>query len=383
MQYDILKVIQLFAKLRFYEEIGTKKCGNTKEVLFMAELTYQQQIDMQNIDLIRNISKELPDYMRHFFRSIQQSKSSRTRLGYARDIKNFFEYIVEAYTDAPLNSPKDVTLDILSSINAIFIEDYEDYLQKYSKNGRIYTNDKASIKRKLCSLSVMYTYFYKNDMVSGNPINKIERPRLKDKQITRMDYDEVANFLDTVEYGVNLTNKQLQYHGKAKNRDLALLTLMLSTGIRISECVGLNINDVDFKNMCIKVTRKGGKEALVYFSDEAAEPLSVYIDERKKIDAVSGHENALFLSSQRKRISVRTVENMVKKYAQSSVPLKHITPHKLRSTYGTNLYRETDDIYLVADVLGHSDVNTTRKHYADMDDDRKRRARNKVTLRES
>ena len=349
----------------------------------MAELTYQQQIDMQNIDLIRNISKELPDYMRHFFRSIQQSKSSRTRLGYARDIKNFFEYIVEAYTDAPLNSPKDVTLDILSSINAIFIEEYEDYLQKYTKNGRIYTNDKASIKRKLCSLSVMYTYFYKNDMVSGNPINKIERPRLKDKQITRMDYDEVANFLDTVEYGVNLTDKQLQYHGKAKNRDLALLTLMLSTGIRISECVGLNINDVDFKNMCIKVTRKGGKEALVYFSDEAAGPLSVYIDERKKIDAVSGHENALFLSSQRKRISVRTVENMVKKYAQSSVPLKHITPHKLRSTYGTNLYRETDDIYLVADVLGHSDVNTTRKHYADMDDDRKRRARNKVTLRES
>ena len=151
---------------------------------------------------------------------------------------------------------------------------------------------------------------------------------------------------------------------------------------RISECVGLNIHDVDFKNMCIKVTRKGGKEALVYFSDEAAEPLSIYIDERKKIDAASGHENALFLSSQRKRISVRTVENMVKKYARSSVPLKHITPHKLRSTFGTNLYRETDDIYLVADVLGHSDVNTTRKHYADMDDYRKRRARNTVQLRE-
>ena len=96
----------------------------------------------------------------------------------------------------------------------------------------------------------------------------------------------------------------------------------------------------------------------------------------------SGHENALFLSSQLKRISVRSVENIVKKYSLTSVPLKHITPHKLRSTFGTELYRATDDIYLVADVLGHSDVNTTRKHYADMDEDRKRRFRNEVQLRE-
>jgi len=72
----------------------------------------------------------------------------------------------------------------------------------------------------------------------------------------------------------------------------------------------------------------------------------------------------------------------VKKYSLTSVPLKHITPHKLRSTFGTELYRATDDIYLVADVLGHSDVNTTRKHYADMDEDRKRRFRNEVQLRE-
>ena len=349
----------------------------------MAETTYQQQIDMKNIDLIRNILNELPDYMRHFFRSIQTSKSTRTRLGYARDIKNFFEYILMNYTEKPLKSLKDISLDVLSSINAIFIEDYEDYLQKYTKDGRVYTNEKASIKRKLCALSVMYSYFYKNDMVTGNPVNKVERPRIKDKQIVRMDYDEVANFLDSVEFGDNLTTKQLQYHDKSKTRDLALLTLMLSTGIRISECVGLNLNDVDFKNMCIKVTRKGGKEAIVYFSDEASEYLYTYFEQRKKILAADGHEYALFLSNQRKRISVRTVENMVKKYSQASVPLKHITPHKLRSTFGTNLYRETDDIYLVADVLGHSDVNTTRKHYADMDNERKRRARNIVSLRES
>lgn len=348
----------------------------------MAEYTYNQQVDMQNLELIRNISDQLPDYMRTFFRSIQTSKSSRTRLGYARDIKTFFEYICDVYVDADLKSPKDVSLDILSSLDGTFIEDFEDYLQMYRKDGRTYTNGHASIKRKLCSLSVMYSYFYKHNMVKDNPVAKVDRPKLREKQIIRMEYDEVANFLDTVEYGDNLTNKQLQYHEKSKTRDLALLTLMLATGIRISECVGLDIKDIDFKNTCIRVIRKGGKEALVYFSDEAMEPLQNYMEERKKISAATGHENALFLSSQKKRISVRSVENMVKKYSQVAVPLKHITPHKLRSTYGTNLYRESSDIYLVADVLGHSDVNTTRKHYADMDNDRKRRARNSVQLRE-
>ena len=94
-----------------------------------------------------------------------------------------------------------------------------------------------------------------------------------------------------------------------------------------------------------------------------------------------GHEEALFLSSQMKRMSVRTVENMVKKYTQTVTTSKNITPHKLRSTYGTALYQETGDIYLVADVLGHSDVNTTRKHYAALEDEQRRRARNAVHLR--
>ena len=97
---------------------------------------------------------------------------------------------------------------------------------------------------------------------------------------------------------------------------------------------------------------------------------------------VQGHENALFLSMQNKRITVSAVENLVKKYASVVTTLKKITPHKLRSTYGTALYRETGDIYLVADVLGHKDVNTTRKHYAALEEDRRRKAAKAVTLRE-
>ncbi len=163
---------------------------------------------------------------------------------------------------------------------------------------------------------------------------------------------------------------------------MALLTLLLGTGIRVSECVGLNIADIDFKNGGIRIYRKGGKEVTVYFGTEVEDALLDYLEERDRIIPEKGHEDALFLSLQRRRMAVRSVENLVKKYARIVSPLKPITPHKLRSTYGTNLYRETGDIYLVADVLGHSDVNTTKRHYAALEDERRRSARNKVRLRE-
>ena len=348
----------------------------------MADITYHEQEEQHNLDLIRNICDDLPDYVKRFVRGIQQTTSPRTRLGYVRDIKIFFEYICEVYTEHPCDTPKDVSLDVLSSIDTFFIEDYLDYLQKYEKNGRIYTNGKSALKRKLCALSVLFNYLYKHDMLQENIFDKVDRPKLPEKAITRMDADETANFLDTVEYGTNLTDRQLKFHEKSKVRDLAIMTLMLSTGIRISECVGLDLNDVDFNNGRVKVTRKGGYESYVYFGDEVTDALTDYFEKRKHIEPVSGHENALFLSSQRKRMSVRSVEMLVKKYSEGVIPMKHITPHKLRSTYGTELYRETGDIYLVADVLGHSDVNTTRKHYADMDEDRRRSARNRVQLRE-
>ena len=189
--------------------------------------------------------------------------------------------------------------------------------------------------------------------------------------------------LDYVESaGEHLTGQALAYYQKTKNRDLAILTLLLGTGIRVSECVGLNLTDVDFKNNGITVTRKGGSQMVVYFGEEVEKALRNYLETyRKAVTPLAGYENALFLSTQRRRIGVQAVENMVKKYA-SQITNKRITPHKLRSTYGTALYKETGDIYLVADVLGHKDVNTTKKHYAAIDEDRRRSAANVVKLRE-
>ena len=243
-------------------------------------------------------------------------------------------------------------------------------------------NKEGGIKRKISSKKSFYNYFYRNERLNNNPAARVTLPKLHDKEIIRLDVDEVALLLDEVERGDKLTKKQQEFHAKTKVRDLAILTLLLGTGIRVSECVGLNIADIDFKNGGIRIYRKGGKEVTVYFGEEVEEALLSYLEERDHIIPAEGSEDALFLSLQKKRIGVRSVENLVKKYARTVAPLKPITPHKLRSTYGTTLYRETGDIYLVADVLGHSDVNTTRRHYAALEDDRRRSARNKVRLRE-
>ena len=273
----------------------------------------------------------------------------------------------------------------MDELQAVDIEEYMEYLKVYSDdNDNLVTNGERGLKRKMSALRSFYLYYYKREMIKTYPTLLVDMPKLHDKAIIRLEADETAQLLDFIEKGgENLTGQQKVYYEKSKQRDLAIVTLLLGTGIRVSECVGLDIEDVDFKNYGIKVVRKGGSEMIVYFGDEVAKALSDYIEgDRKSMTPIAGHEHALFLSTQRKRIGIRAVENLVKKYAKQVTPLKKITPHKLRSTYGTALYQETGDIYLVADVLGHKDVNTTRKHYASVGDARRRTAAKYVKLRE-
>ena len=191
----------------------------------------------------------------------------------------------------------------------------------------------------------------------------------------------MARMLELAQSGEQLTKQQQKYQKITAKRDFAILSLFLGTGIRVSECVGLNISDIDLENNAFMVTRKGGNQVVLYFPPEVADALAEYITERTQTETVEGQEDALFLSLQRKRITQRAVQNLVKKYASVAAPLKNkISPHKLRSTYATNLYNETGDIYLVADVLGHTSVDTTRKHYADMTDARRRMASEHVHL---
>lgn len=349
----------------------------------MSNLPYYEQKDIENIQKLRTMLKELPPFCTEYFRGIEPRTSTRTRIAYAYDLSVFFDFLKKENPVFSKMDRMDFRLEHLDQLTVTDLEEYMEYLKyRFNENNKEVINKERGIMRKISSLKSFYNYFFRVEKIKTNPAALVRLPKLHDKEIIRLDIDEVAMLLDEVEQGESLTDRQKTYHDRTKVRDLALLTLLLGTGIRVSECVGLDINDVDFKNGGIHIHRKGGKEVTVYFGAEVEDALNDYLAERQQIEPEPGSENALFLSMQRKRMNVRSVENLVKKYAKIVTPLKKITPHKLRSTYGTNLYRETGDIYLVADVLGHSDVNTTKKHYAALEDERRRSARNAVRLRE-
>ena len=344
--------------------------------------SYHEEQKVQNILKMRAVLEELPPFCKEFFRGIEQYTSARTRLAYAYDLRMFFEFLHEKNSACAKMDISEIPMEYLDMLNRQDIEEYLEYVSLYQKDGKSIINEERGKSRKLASLRSFYNYFFENEKIEKNPAALVPLPKQHEKEIIRLEPNEVAILLDQVEDGTKLTKKELEYHKKTKLRDVALITLLLGTGIRESECVGLDIQDVDFDVYGIRILRKGGKEAIIYFGEEVGTALLDYLEQREHMLPAEGHENALFLSLQNRRMAVRSVENLVKKYASRVTTLKKITPHKLRSTYGTALYQETGDIYLVADVLGHSDVNTTRKHYAAQEDERRRRAANAVRLRE-
>lgn len=347
------------------------------------KVTYREHTDIENTLKLREVLKTLPPFAKDYFRAISATTTTKTRISYAYDIRIFFQFLLDENPTLKNVSMEELNIDVLDQVKALDIEEYQEYLKVYRSGDKTETNGERGLKRKISALRSFYAYYYRREMIRTNPTVLVDVPKIHQKSIIRLDADEVAMLLDYIEHcGDHLTGQKRVFYEKTKERDLALVTLLLGTGIRVSECVGLDVEDVDFKNNGIKVTRKGGNEMVVYFGPEVEKALKNYLEVRKGITPLAGHEHALFYSAQRRRIGVQAVENLVKKYAREVTTTKKITPHKLRSTYGTALYQETGDIYLVADVLGHKDVNTTKKHYAALDDARRRKAATAVKLRE-
>lgn len=355
----------------------------------MADQSYREQIDAKRILQIRSITRELPQACSDFLRSIAVTTGSFTRLAYAIDLRTFFHFLQServAFSDKHLTIWSD---EDLSRVSQSDLTAYIEYLTYYFKSddesdgqpGKALVNHDLAIKRKLCSIRSFYDYLFKNHRVPSNVTLLVPLPKIHEKPILRLNRDEMIRMLNQAETGEGMTDGQKRYQKLTAKRDYAMLSLFLGTGIRVSECVGINLSDINMEENAFLVTRKGGNQVVLYFPAEVATALGEYIEERTKIDTLPGHEDALFLSLQKRRITQRAVQNLVKKYAMTAAPLKpKISPHKLRSTFATNLYNATGDIYLVADVLGHSSVDTTRKHYADMTDARRRMAAEYVRL---
>ncbi len=339
---------------------------------------YYQERNLKNLDKIDELLDGLPFFCEDFFRGVETRTSTLTRLNYVYDLRIFFDFLVKKKFRN--KSIQDLTLEDLEQVTDTDVEIFLSYLSHYHFGEKRLSCDERAKARKLSTVRSLFKYFFNKGLISVNNVAKVPTPKLHDKEIIRLESNEVSSLLDAAEMGNGLSRHAEGYHEKTKIRDTAILTLFLGTGIRISELVGLNDESIDFSNNSFIVTRKGGNQAILYFSEEVGDALGAYMAQKEEDPRIPQAEHALFLSLQYKRITVRAVENLVKKYAKIVSPLKKITPHKLRSTYGTALYRETGDIYIVADVLGHKDVNTTRKHYAAITEERRKSVASKVKL---
>ncbi len=342
---------------------------------------YYLDRNRNNMRKLNEMLKDLPTFCSIFFIGIQDTTTPLTRINYAVDLKTFFTYLT-TYESEFLNKPfNQITVADLDLITAQTIERYLAYLSYYDKeNGVVITNNERGKLRKLSSLRAFFKYFFNKDMIKANVAAKVASPKQHEKPIIRLEPQETKELMYFCETQNGFSNHQQKYNEKFKIRDNAIISLFLTTGIRVSECVGLNVDDFNFTLNSFRVTRKGGNQVILYFGEETSQILRDYLKYRDTLN-VPKEERAMFLSSQNKRMMVRTMEYLVKKYTKLATPLKNITPHKLRSTYGTNLYNETKDIYIVAEVLGHKDVNTTKKHYAAISDDIRREVAGKVKLK--
>ncbi len=349
---------------------------------------YFKDRDIETTRKLLDVREDLPEFCDEFFVGIEPQTTTLTRLNYAYDLRIFFDYLMKRVPAFKLKkSVKDIQILDLEGITLTHLEAFIEYLSYYEFEGKECSNGERGKARKISTIRSFFKYYYNKDKLTQNVASKVKVPKQHDKDIIRLESREIDKILDAAECSEGVSEHQRKILRNTRARDVAILTLLLGTGIRVSECVGLNVTDIDFNTNAFTVTRKGGNRAILYFSDEVREALLYYIENERKAlvsrseKMVIEDKDALFLSLQIKRISVRAVENLVKKYAQIASPLKKISPHKLRSTYGTNLYRATGDIYIVADVLGHRDVNTTKKHYAAITEDRRKSAAKAVVLR--
>ena len=336
-------------------------------------MNYKEEKAQSARNNLKKLLSTFPEYCKDYFQYCDGTlnRSALTMLGYAYNLNTFFQYLVNA--NPGISSIKSITFDILNNITPRDIQEYLFYLKGYQDAcGKYVSNDASARSRQLSTLRSFYQYYYTFGGVNVNPAKLVETPRIHHKRKAKLDNDEVASLVEGTLTGEALDDKKKKYAEHTKYRDMAIVTLLLGTGIRVSELVGIDLEDIDWKNKGIKVIRKGGNEDVVYFGQSVEDAIRDYIQlERCSFD---DEIRALFIGSRssKERLSARSVERIVKKYAAGTVPSKKITPHSLRRTYGSFLYNETGDIYVTADALGHANIEVTAKYYSEISDSRKK-----------
>lgn len=324
----------------------------------------------------------LPEFIYDFIEALKYSKKElRTRFEYTKDIIMFFEFLIKSQKCLKDNII-DVSIEDLEQLVVRDINDYLDYLTQhsttyYTKTGKevtqTFTNTDVGKSRKLATLHKLFDYLYKDKKLSKDITRGLDfKARSKAKIKNRLEPNEIDLFFKTILEDVKIENqRELKFHQKVKFRDYAISLIFAYTGIRVSELVQLDLDDISIDKKALVVSRKGGDEQRIPIPNKVIEDLSDYIRERKALTNIDKNsKNALFISLQKKRIDPRTIRFMLEKYRKrSGIELK-ITPHVFRRTFGTKHYNDHEDMYLTAQILGHTSAETTRKFYADPSEER-------------
>lgn len=361
----------------------------------MAKVRYQEELNEKLEANCNEIKEQLPDFVLPFLDSLELDNASyRTIYQYACDLKWFFDYLQTQPGFNRINIKTASASDVLDKLTIDDIQEYQkQVLSKHEVKDKL-TNRKVtrpysdSFKaRKASSLRSMFVFFHKTGKIKNSLADLIKIAEIKNDKIIHLADDDISAMLNAA-----LSNPEPMI----AKRDYAILMLFFGTGIRVSELVGIDLADLNFYKYSkdntkgsVWVIRKGGNKEEVFFSTSVKDALADYIDNYRdnfflskdgsKYAKTPANEPALFISfGQRKRMSVRSVQQLVERCKQiAGLPedLK-VTPHTLRRSYGTYLYAQSGDIYLVASSLGHKSVETTRKHYTDISDKQKMKAAN-------
>ena len=215
--------------------------------------------------------------------------------------------------------------------------------------GSLYTkNHKTSISRKLASVRTFFEFLMKNGVIKNNLAKLVPTPQGEKRLPTFLTVDEVIKLLEKPGGG-----------GVLENRDSAILELLYSSGLRVSELVGIDLNNLDLNNLTVKVLGKGSKERMVPVGSKAADALKTYLSGRLDLNPKG---DWLFVNARGGRLTVRSIDRIIKKYAQEAGIPKNVSPHVLRHTFATHLLGGGADLRAIQEMLGHKSLSTTQRY---------------------
>ncbi|WP_049945237.1 tyrosine-type recombinase/integrase [Butyrivibrio sp. AC2005] len=339
---------------------------------------YYNSLYQKRKDATVQVKELLPQHAHGFIDECILNSQINTAYNYAHDILFFYQYIKETNPICEKLEIEDITIDVVKKLTHQDITEYQIYIAAGHKktNGVVKPASSSAIARKMAALRKYFKYLIRYDYLTEDPtIKAVSKKTDNDnKEIRRLNEEQVKQLVKAVsETNVDSYHSRMLSEQTAK-RDLAIIILLLRTGIRVSECVGLDLSDVDFETNTITIVRKGGAADELKINEMIRNTLKDYISTERPVLLQDEEDSALFISLKHRRLSLRSVEKMIEKYGKKAGYNKRLTPHTLRRTFGTSLYNNTGDIYMVASILGHKDINTTSKHYTAIDEKRKQMA---------